>query len=144
MPITGTAYIPKVAPGIYQAVVTKCEEFAPPKDPTNVFRTWEFSLTDGTGRTVNGSSSLSTTGKSKGGKWIAALIGHTLAEGETVELVGLRCTVIVSIPDGKEYESVETVAPPDASNKPSAHAPVAETIQADEAPAEVTEIGVLP
>ena len=128
MPITGTAYTPAVAPATYQARVTKCDEFAPPKDPTNVFRTWEFTLTDGTGRTVKGSSSLSTSPKSKGGKWINALIGHYLADGETVELVGLPCTILVSIPDGKEYEQVEAVAPPDAGNKPRAHTPSIETI----------------
>ena len=132
MPITGTAYKPTVAPGIHQTVVTSVIERSAKADPDNVFRVWEFTLTDGSGRTVSGSSSLSTSPKSKGGKWIAALIGHNLAEGETVELVGLRCTVIVSIPDGKEYESVETVAPPSPDNAPKAHAPVIETVTAAE------------
>lgn len=128
MPITGTAYKPTVAPGIYQAVVTAVETRAAKADPTNEFRVWEFSLTDGSGRTVSGSSSLSTSPKSKGGKWIAALIGHPLAEGETVELVGMRCTIIVSVPDGKEYESVETVAPPDGTAKPLKARPLGELL----------------
>ena len=141
MPITGTAYKPAVAPGIHQAVVTNIEEVESKTDPGQFFRGWEFTLADGSGLTVRASSSLATSPKSKGGKWIAALIGHPLAEGETVELVGTRCTIIVGLKENG-YETVETVAPPDAGNKATAHPPVAVTIAEDEAPP--TEIGVLP
>ena len=130
MPITGTAYQPSVAPGIHQAVVTNIETVESKTDPGQYFRGWEFTTLDG--QTVRASSSMATSPRSKGGKWIAALIGHVLADGETTEIIGLPCTIIVSIPDGKEYETVETVAPPDAGNKATAHAPVAKTVAEDE------------
>ena len=125
MPITGTAYQPAVAPGIHQAVVTNIETVESKTDPRQYFRGWEFTTTDG--QTVRASSSMATSPRSKGGKWIAALIGHPLAEGETVELVGMRCTIIVGLKENG-YETVETVAPPDKSNKPRAHTPTIETI----------------
>lgn len=136
MPITGTAYIPNVKPGIYQAVVTNVAEKAAKDDPTNIFRVWDFTLLDG--RSVSGSSSMQTTPKSKGGKWLAAIFGHAIAVDETVEPVGMRCTIIVATKDTTGYEYVETVAPPDATNKPAHFAPVAETIAEDEAQGEAT------
>jgi hypothetical protein len=139
MPITGTAYTPAVAPGIHQAVITKIEDVESKTDPGSFFRGWEFTLSDGSGLTVRASSSLATSPKSKGGKWIAALIGHPLGVGETVELIGMHCTIVVGLKDNG-YETVETVAAPDAKNKAKAHAPVIETVTADEQ----TEIGVLP
>ena len=141
MPITGTAYKPAVAPGIHQAVVTNIEDVESKTDPGTYFRGWEFTLADGSGLTVRASSSLATSPKSKGGKWIAALIGHPLAEGETVDLVGMRCTIIVGLKENG-YETVETVAPPDAGNKTKAHQPAALSVAEDEAPQD--EIGLLP
>lgn len=112
MPITGTAYVPKVAPGVYQATCTDAREKAATKDPTNIFRIWEFTLRDGSGRTVGATSSLSTTAKSKGGKWIAALRGgRPLEVGETFEPIGQACTIVVALNDDG-YEFVETVAAP--------------------------------
>ncbi len=112
MPFTATAYIPSIKPGIYQAVCTEVEEKTSPKDPTNVFRVWHFQLTDGSLRTIDGSSSLSTSVKSKGGKWAAALIGHAPVDGELIAPEGRPCTVIVAIKETTGYEYVETVSAP--------------------------------
>jgi hypothetical protein len=111
MPFTATAYIPSIKPGIYQAVCTEVEEKTSPKDPTNVFRVWHFQLTDGSLRTIDGSSSLSTSVKSKGGKWAAALIGHAPVDGELIAPEGKPCTIIVAIKETTGYEYVENVAP---------------------------------
>jgi hypothetical protein len=93
-------------------VCTGVEEKAPKAEPDNLFRVWSFQLTDGSLRMVEGSSSLATSPKSKGGKWVAALLGRTPAIGEEVEVEGLPCTVIVAIKETTGYEYVETVAPP--------------------------------
>jgi hypothetical protein len=132
MPITTTAYVPNVAPGVYQAVCTGVEDKAAKADPTNIFRVWDFTLADGTGRTVSGSSSVQTTPKSKGGKWLAALFGRPIEVGETLEPVGQRCTIIVALKETTGYEYVETVAPPQGA-APAARTPAAETVAASEA-----------
>lgn len=112
MPITVSAYVPNVAPGAYQAVCTNVEDKAARDDPSNVFRVWEFTLRDGSGRTVSASSSLATTPKSKGGKWLAALIGRVPEVGEVIDPIGKACTIVVAIKDTTGYEYVETVAAP--------------------------------
>ena len=111
MPFTATAYVPSIKPGAYQAICTGVEERSSKADPTNVFRVWAFQLTDGSLRTIDGSSSLATSPKSKGGKWAAALIGHMPEPGEIVEPEGRPCTIIVAIKETTGYEYVETVAP---------------------------------
>jgi hypothetical protein len=116
MPITVAAYTPNVKPGAYQAVCTGVQTKAT-KDGGE-FRVWDFTL--GNGQTVSGSSSLATSPKSKGGKWLAALVGHTPEAGESVEPVGQRCTIIVALKDETGYEYVETVAAPDGTSLASA------------------------
>lgn len=108
MPITVAAYTPSIAPGPYQATCTGLAEKATKDGAT--FRVWEFTLDDG--RTTSGASSLSTSPKSKGGKWLTALLGRQPEAGETVEPVGRRCTIIIEL-DDSGYERVTTVAPPD-------------------------------
>ncbi len=111
MPFEVKGYIPSIKPGAYQAVCTEVEEKAARSDPTNIFRVWHFQLTDGSQRTIDGTSSLATSPKSKGGKWLAALLGRIPAEGETAAPEGKPCTLIVAINDAG-YEFVETVAAP--------------------------------
>jgi hypothetical protein len=111
MPFTATAYIPSIKPGIYPAICTEVEDKVNPKDATQTFRVWHFQLTDGSLRTIDGTSSLATSVKSKGGKWAAAIIGHAPADGELVAPEGLPCTVIVAIKETTGYEYVENVAP---------------------------------
>ncbi len=116
MPFTATAYIPSIKPGPYQAVCTEVEDKVNPKDTTQEFRVWHFQLQDGSLRTIDGTSSLATSPKSKGGKWAAALIGHQPEAGELVEPEGKACTIIVAIKETTGYEYVETVAPPSAQS----------------------------
>jgi len=124
MGFTITSYIPSVKPGAYQAVCTGVEEKAPKADPANIFRVWSFQLTDGSLRLVEGSSSLATSPKSKGGKWVAALLGRVPEVGEEFDPTGMACTVIVAIKETTGYEYVETVAPPAASPTTPVGAPV--------------------
>jgi hypothetical protein len=128
MPFEVKGYIPSVPPGAYQATCVSVEERSPKADPDNVFRVWEFQLTDGSLRTVDGSSSLSTSPKSKAGKWLAAM-GITPVEGQMVEPEGKACTIVVAIKETTGYEYVETVAPPapQATSSVPAAVPVAAT-----------------
>jgi len=112
VPFEVKGYVPSVKPGAYQAVCTSVEERSPKNDPTNVFRVWLFTLTDGSQRTVDGSSSLSTSPKSKAGKWLTAILGHPPVEGEMAAPEGMPCTIVVAIKDTTGYEYVETVTPP--------------------------------
>lgn len=111
MPITVAAYTPSIAPGPYQATCTGLAEKATKDGAT--FRVWEFTLDDG--RSTSGASSLSTSPKSKGGKWLTALLGRQAEAGETVEPVGRRCTIIIEL-DDNGYERVTTVAPPESKS----------------------------
>lgn len=145
MPFDIEAYVPKVKPGAYQAVCTQCDK-KPAKDGSGDFRVWEFTLRDGTGRTVNASSSLSTTQKSKGGKWLAALLGHAPQVGETVEPVGKPCTIIVELNDDG-YERVAMVTAPGDAPAQSPVKPMYEGMEQDEASPEKgdkKEVGDLP
>lgn len=114
MPFEITAYTPTVKPGAYQAVVTSVETRAA-KDGSGDFRVWEFTLKDGTGRTVSASSSMSTSPKSKAGKWLAALLGAAPKVGQTVEPVGQPCTIIVELNDDG-YERVAMVTAPEGGS----------------------------
>jgi len=106
VPIEVAAYTPNVAPGAYEAVCTDVA-VREGKDGSS-FRRWEFTLTDGTGKTISAASSLSTSPKSKGGKWLAALLGRQPAPGESVEPVGQHCTIIVELNENG-YETVSGV-----------------------------------
>ena len=119
MPIAIAGYVPSVKPGAYQAVCTDVVTKTAKADGSE-FRVWTFSLTDGSGRTVGASSSLSTSPKSKGGKWIAALLGRIPTEGESVEPVGRACTILVELSDDG-YERVTAVTAP---SEPAAKSPV--------------------
>ena len=76
------------------------------------FRAWDFELQSGS--IVGGASSMSTGSKSKGGKWIAAILGRKPEKGEKVELVGKPCLVHVYDKDG--WPAVDAVLPPLAVN----------------------------
>ncbi len=110
MPFQMVGYIPSVKPGVYQAVLLDVEEKAAKKDPTNIFRVWHFQLTDGSLRMVDGSSSLYTSEKSKGGKWLRALLGAVPAEGQMAEPEGKLATIQVDL-DDNGYERVVDVMP---------------------------------
>jgi hypothetical protein len=84
----------------------------------NDFRVWEFTLSEG--HKVDGSTSLNTGKKSKGGKWIAALLGRQPDKGDKVTLIGKPCLVVVEENDDG-WPKVTNVLPPMAST--SAPAP---------------------
>ena len=119
MPIAIAGYVASISPGAYQAVCTDVETRTSKADGSE-FRVWTFSLTDGSGRTVSASSSLLTSPNSKGGKWIAALIGRIPTEGESVEPVGRACTILVEL-NADGYERVTAVTAP---SEPAAKSPV--------------------
>lgn len=132
MSIEITAYIPSVQPGSYNAVCTSCTTRAA-KDGSGDFRVWEFTLADGSGRTIGASSSLQTSPKSKAGKWIAAMLGRPPQIGENVEVVGLPCIIGVELnPDG--FERVTTVLAAQGG-APAHRQPAAASVAASEAPA---------
>jgi hypothetical protein len=121
VPMTVSAYTPKVAPGVYDAVCTDQVVKVSPKDGAE-FRIWEFTTTDG--QVVTGSSSMLTSQGSKGGKWLAALLGAVPAEGDTVEPVGRPCQIVVELNENG-YERVTGVLPRKASA--TSRKPIAET-----------------
>lgn len=76
------------------------------------FRVWTFTLENGS--EVSGSSSMFTSSKSKGGKWIRALLGRKPDKGEKVTLAGRSCQVVVQ-EDGNGWPKVTDVIPPAAA-----------------------------
>ena len=78
------------------------------------FRAWDFELANGS--IVGGSSSTATNSRSKGGKWIAALLGRKPVEGESINLIGRPCLVVVVENDG--WPKVDAVLPPMAAPAP--------------------------
>jgi hypothetical protein len=105
--------------GTYPAVLTalRTESSAAFGD----FRAWDFTLSEG--QTVGGASSMNTGRKSKGGKWIAALLGRQPDKGETVTIIGKPCLVVVEENDDG-WPKVTNVLPPMASNSTPAPAEV--------------------
>jgi hypothetical protein len=104
-----------VAEGTYPATLTKLVTKQSPKFGGD-FRVWTFQLADGS--EVEGTSSMYTNPKSKPGRWMAALLGRRLVEGETVTLIGRPCLVSVIV-DG-DYPKVDAVLPPMAGTVPLA------------------------
>jgi hypothetical protein len=82
------------------------------------FRAWDFLLDEG--HIVGGGSSMSTGSKSKGGRWIAALLGRKPDKGEnvTAAIIGRPCLVVVGLKD--EWPTVLDVLPPLAGSSTAA------------------------
>jgi hypothetical protein len=72
------------------------------------FRAWDFTLEGGS--VVGGASSLSLGSKSKGGRWAIALAGKPLAKGESIDLEGRACLVVVE-EDANGWPKVVNVVP---------------------------------
>jgi hypothetical protein len=87
------------------------------------FRAWDFELDSGS--IVGGGSSMATGSKSKGGRWIMALLGRKPEKGEKVgsEIIGKPCLVVVE-EDANGWPKVTGVLPPlsaqDAPGRPQA------------------------
>jgi hypothetical protein len=105
-----------IPPGTYPAALAKIrvETSAAFGD----FRAWDFVLDED--HVVGGATSMNTGRKSKGGKWIAALLGRQPEKGEKVDLIGKHCLVVVEENDDG-WPKVTNVLPPMAST--SAPAP---------------------
>lgn len=141
MPFQVQGYTPSVPAGSYQAICTSVSEKAAKDDPTNVFLVWEFTLRDGTGRTVGATSNRQTTGKTKGAKWLTALLGKAPEIGELVEPVGKPCTILVAVKDTTGYEFVEMVAAPE---QPAPRSPVKPSVVPEPSVATEAETEGLP
>lgn len=92
------------------------------------FRAWDFLLdqkaADGGDLIVGGASSMNTGKKSKGGRWIAALLGQAPEKGTTLSassLLGRPCLVVVEEND-EGWPTVTNVLPPMAAASPVAAA----------------------
>ena len=72
------------------------------------FRVWTFALDNGS--SVSGTSSMATSQRSKGGRWIKNLLGRKPNPGEKVTLSGRPCMVVVEEEDG--WPKVADVLPP--------------------------------
>jgi hypothetical protein len=109
--------------GTYPAKLARIET-KPSAKFDNDFRAWTFKLDNGS--VAGGSSSLMTGKKSKGGKWIAALLGRQPKEGEnvTAELIGKPCLVVVE-EDDNGWPKVTNVLPPMTAAQPATAQPVA-------------------
>ena len=106
--------------GTYPATVKSIET----KESTafGEFRAWDFQLENGS--VVGGASSMATSSKSKGGRWIRALLGRKPEKGESVNLIGRPCLVVVAEKEG--WPNVTDVLPTLATNGTS-QAPVSRT-----------------
>ena len=93
--------------GTYPAILTGLNVKHSDKFDSD-FRVFTFTLANGT--VVEGSASMRTNPKSKGGRWIAALLGRKPAEGEKVSVIGRACLVTVVEADG--WPKVDAVMPP--------------------------------
>jgi hypothetical protein len=98
------------------------------------FRAWDFELDSGS--IVGGGSSMNMGSKSKGGRWIMALLGRKPEKGERVdaELVGKPCLVVVE-EDDNGWPKVTGVLPPltaqNAPQRPQAPAVAPGATEAD-------------
>lgn len=95
------------------------------------FRGWDFTLESGS--IVGGATSMSTNAMSKGGKWIAALLGRKPTKGESVSVIGKSCLVVVV--EGKNgWPKVDAVLPPMAGTPvkaPTVLTPIYEGMEKD-------------
>lgn len=107
--------------GTYPAVLHSTETKT--SDAYGDFRAWDFALENGS--IVGGASSMNTGKKSKGGRWIAALLGRVPEAKEEVNLIGRACLIVVG-EDGNGWPKVLEVLPPLAgSSTTTAEAPPA-------------------
>lgn len=112
--------------GVYQGKVVSVET----RESTmyGEFRAWDFELDNGSH--VGGNTSMSTHPKSKGGKWIAALIGRQPEQGEKVTLTGRSGTLNVGT-NTNGWPTVLDVLPPATA---STVVPLADDVQAEDLP----------
>jgi hypothetical protein len=102
--------------GIYPAKVDTIER-RPGVQFDGDFRIWTFTLDNGS--SVSGTSSTNAGSRSKGYRWIKALLGRKPESGEKVKLAGLPCQVRVEH-DDEGWPKVTDVLPPVTSGSATA------------------------
>lgn len=122
-----------IPPGTYEAELEEIETLNSAQ--FGDFRKWRFVLNQN-GSMVDGATSMSTNVKSKGGRWMIAILGRVPARGESLRnlLLGGSCLVQV-IEDSDGWPKVENVLPPMAAGSPTAKT---------EAPLTPVAVGVAP
>jgi hypothetical protein len=111
--------------GTYPATVKSIEtktsvKFLTEQNPKGEFRAWDFTLENGS--VVGGASSMNTGSMSKGGRWIAAILGRKPEKGEKVNVIGKPCVVQV-IENADGWPKVDAVLPPMKTNNAPSPAP---------------------
>lgn len=98
-------------------------------DAFGEFRAWDFAL-GLHGTIVGGASSMNTGSKSKGGKWIAALLGRVPAKGEVISLKDLleRPCLVTVVEDANGWPKVDNVLPAMKSNTPAVETAAADPV----------------
>jgi hypothetical protein len=108
--------------GVYPARLVNVE-VKEAKADGRPFRLWTFKAkigADFVDVTTTSSMSNSTSGKAAG--WIATLLGHPLAVGESVEIADLTKTTVnlVIVKDINGFSKVEAIAPFKPTEEPKA------------------------
>jgi hypothetical protein len=110
--------------GIYPAVVDRIEVMHS-KVYDSDFRAWTFRIATpgepGKQSEVSGSTSMATSSKSKGGKWIKTLLGRKPEKDERIKLSGLACQVRVE--EGEDGWPKVTDVLPAVAATPTASVP---------------------
>jgi len=114
-----------IPPGTYPGTLTGLDIKHSDKFD-NDFRVWTFTLD--TGSVVEGSSSMSTNSKSKGGRWIAGMLGRVPAKGESVSLLGVRCLVQVIVGEDGWPKVEAVIAEPSQPAQKARSAPSTPTV----------------
>jgi hypothetical protein len=111
-----------IPPGTHPGTLTGIEVKHSDKFNSD-FRVWKFTLDNGS--VVEGTTSMFTNPKSKGGRWLSALVGGKVTTGQSVEPIGKRALVVVEIgPD--EWPRVQAVvAEPSTTPQNAPGAPAA-------------------
>jgi hypothetical protein len=107
----------RIAPGVYDAQLLSVEVVSPGPDspfPDDYWR-WEFTVFTPEfpeGIMKYGSSSANFTPKSKAKKWVEALLGRTIPDGEELDSEDwcpIDCQVVIRQQEGKDTTKIEEV-----------------------------------
>lgn len=111
-----------IPPGTYPGTLTATTVKHSDKFDSD-FRVWTFALDSGS--VIEGSSSMNTGSRSKGGRWIAALLGRVPEKGEKPALIGRRALISVILGDDGWPKVGEVIAEPSTSEPKARSAPKA-------------------
>jgi hypothetical protein len=123
-----------IPPGTYPGALTGTTVRHSDKFDSD-FRVWTFQLDSGS--VVEGSSSMHTSSRSKGGRWIAALLGRVPEKGEKPTLIGCRALVSVILGDDGWPKVGEVIAEPRQSAQDAPRRPLAANTEPKASPGEL-------